>query len=71
MEVEALEARLGRPALRRRDPPAEFWRYRIGGCALDLILYPHPEKQGPVVAYARYRAAAGGTAGGAGCGRSG
>ncbi|MDX1539911.1 MAG: hypothetical protein R3349_00770, partial [Geminicoccaceae bacterium] len=51
LEGETLEARLGTPAFKRRDPPAEFWRYRIGPCALDLILYPHPEKPGPVVAY--------------------
>jgi len=34
-----LHARLGDPALRRRDAPAEIWQYRSALCVLDLFLY--------------------------------
>jgi hypothetical protein len=34
-----LQARLGDPALRRRDAPAEIWQYRSPLCVLDLFLY--------------------------------
>ncbi len=30
---------LGRPNFVRRDPPAEFWRYRHGACDLELYFY--------------------------------
>ena len=30
---------LGEPGFKRRDPPAELWRYRAGTCMLDLFLY--------------------------------
>lgn len=32
-------AQLGRPALRRADPPAAFWRYRDQACTLFIYLY--------------------------------
>jgi hypothetical protein len=38
-----LQARLGDPALRRRDAPAEIWQYRSALCVLDLFLY----REGP------------------------
>ena len=33
-------AMLGDPEFRRRDAPAEFWRYRADGCMLDAPTYP-------------------------------
>jgi len=34
-----LTALLGEPAFRRKDAPAEFWRYSGDGCMLDVYLY--------------------------------
>ncbi len=31
---------LGVPSFKRRDPPAEIWRYRDQTCLLDFYLYP-------------------------------
>src|SRR5260221_5762501 len=39
LERGDVEARLGPPALRRRDAPAEIWQYRSPLCVLDLFLY--------------------------------
>ena len=39
LERQQLQARLGDPALRRRDAPAEIWQYRSTDCVLDLFLY--------------------------------
>jgi len=39
LERQQLQARLGDPALRRRDAPAEIWQYRSALCVLDLFLY--------------------------------
>jgi hypothetical protein len=39
LERNELQARLGDPALRRRDAPAEIWQYRSSLCVLDLFLY--------------------------------
>ncbi|NKB20397.1 MAG: hypothetical protein GKS01_07860 [Alphaproteobacteria bacterium] len=36
---------LGAPSFKRRDPPAEIWRYRDQSCLLDLYLYP-PKNSG-------------------------
>jgi hypothetical protein len=33
-------ALLGNPHFKRTDAPAELWQYRLGGCVLDLFLYP-------------------------------
>lgn len=40
MTREQIEALLGSPAFLRRDPPAEFRRYRSEGCILELYFYP-------------------------------
>jgi hypothetical protein len=37
---EVLLRLLGTPSFKRRDPPAEIWRYRDQSCLLDLYLYP-------------------------------
>jgi hypothetical protein len=34
-----VEQRLGSPALRRRDAPAELWQYRSPVCVMDVFLY--------------------------------
>lgn len=34
-----LRARLGTPALLRREPPAEFWQFAGDGCVLHVYLY--------------------------------
>ena len=39
LERHEIQARLGDPALRRRDAPAEIWQYRSPLCVLDLFLY--------------------------------
>ena len=35
-EVEGV---MGEPTLIRADGPAQYWRYGLGGCQLDLFLY--------------------------------
>lgn len=40
---DRLTALLGAPVFVRRDPPAEFWRYRHPDCVLELYFY---EKDG-------------------------
>jgi hypothetical protein len=42
---ERLIRLLGAPSFKRRDAPAEIWRYRNQNCLLDLYLYP-PEGSG-------------------------
>jgi hypothetical protein len=39
LDSNAIERRLGSPALRRRDAPAELWQYRSPLCVMDLFLY--------------------------------
>jgi hypothetical protein len=39
LERHEIQARLGDPALRRRDAPAEIWQYRSPLCVLDVFLY--------------------------------
>jgi hypothetical protein len=43
LDHAALTAMLGAPEFRRKDPPAELWRYRGEGCTLSLFFYG-PEK---------------------------
>lgn len=43
----------GEPGFRRKDKPAEVWRYRSTGCILDVFLYP--EGQDFRVAHAEVR----------------
>jgi hypothetical protein len=37
-----LESLLGRPTLVRSEQQAQYWRYNLGGCQLDLFLYADP-----------------------------
>jgi hypothetical protein len=39
LKRDQIQARLGDPAFRRRDAPAEIWQYRSPLCVLDLFLY--------------------------------
>jgi len=39
LERDQVQARLGDPAMRRRDAPAEIWQYRSPLCVLDVFLY--------------------------------
>ena len=39
LDSTTVEQRLGTPALRRRDAPAELWQYRSPLCVMDLFLY--------------------------------
>ncbi len=48
-------ALLGEPSLRRRDPPAEYWRYSFPNCTLDLFLYADGPYAEPRVVYYEFR----------------
>jgi hypothetical protein len=37
-----LEGLLGRPSLVRSEQQAQYWRYSLGPCQLDLFLYAEP-----------------------------
>ena len=50
-----LERMLGRPSLRRREPPAEYWRYSFTGCTLDVFLYREPDFRKTRVIYFEFR----------------
>ena len=39
LDSSMVEQRLGSPALRRRDAPAELWQYRSPLCVMDVFLY--------------------------------
>jgi hypothetical protein len=40
MGEEQVRALLGPPATEEDRPPGKVWRYRMGGCTLDLSLFP-------------------------------
>ena len=46
-----VERVFGRPSLRRREPPAEYWRYSFTRCTLDLFLYRDGPQGLPRVVY--------------------
>ncbi|GBD40641.1 hypothetical protein HRbin39_00010 [bacterium HR39] len=46
---------LGEPSLRRRDPPAEYWRYTFPNCTLDLFLFADGPFAEPRVVYYEFR----------------
>ena len=41
LDTEALIARLGTPALKRREPPAQIWQYKTTKCVVLFFLYPN------------------------------
>jgi len=54
LDAAGLEAMLGAPELKRREPPAEMWQYRTETCVLDLYLYPAPGAGGGSPSVAQY-----------------
>lgn len=55
LDAAALGALLGRPALRRVEPPAEVWQYRGERCVLDVFLYAPGAGEPHVVTYYEIR----------------
>jgi len=53
LQAQQLNASLGSPSFRRKDPPAEVWQYAGKGCVLDVFLYD--EKGLKRVAFAELR----------------
>lgn len=64
LDAAGLEAMLGAPELKRREPPAEMWQYRTETCVLDLYLYPGAGDGTPSVAQYAARARTADPAGG-------
>ena len=52
-----LEALLGQPDLERQERQAQYRRYDVDGCALDLYLYEAPSNGAPKVAWFEVRPA--------------
>lgn len=46
---------MGEPALVRQEGGAQYWRYGIGGCQLDLFLYADPASGPARVAHLEVR----------------
>jgi hypothetical protein len=51
MEQDRLESLFGQPAVQRNEQQAQFWRYSLGRCQLDVFLYPDPKTGRREVAY--------------------
>jgi hypothetical protein len=51
MEQGALEDLFGQPSVQRAEQPAEYWRYSLGRCQLDVFLYPDSATGQQEVAY--------------------
>lgn len=41
--ADDIAALLGDPALKRSDPPAQYWQYRSESCLLDIFFYEGAE----------------------------
>jgi hypothetical protein len=54
-----LRGMMGEPALVRREDGAQYWRYRLGGCQLDLFLFADPTNGGARVRHLDARPALG------------
>lgn len=46
-----LQTLLGQPTLIRSEQQAQYWRYNLGGCQLDLFLYKDAQSDTAKVAY--------------------
>lgn len=57
MRAEAVDALLGPPELARSERRAQYRRYDVGGCAVDLYLYDAPSNGSPKVAWFEVRPA--------------
>jgi hypothetical protein len=55
MEQGALEDLFGQPSVQRAEQQAEYWRYSLGRCQLDVFLYPDPATGRQEVAYFEVR----------------
>ena len=54
-----LEGMMGTPALIRDEGTAEYWRYGVAGCQLDLFLFADRAMEQPRVVYVDVRPAVG------------
>ena len=54
-----LEGMMGTPALIRDEGTAEYWRYGVADCQLDLFLFADRAKEQPRVVYVDVRPAVG------------
>ena len=52
-----LEGVMGQPALVRQEGAAQYWRYGLAGCQLDLFLYADPRTGAAHVTYLDVRPA--------------
>ena len=55
MEQDRLESLFGEPSVQRSEQPAQYWRYSLGRCQLDVFLYPDPQTGRQEVAYFEVR----------------
>jgi hypothetical protein len=55
MEQDRLESLFGEPSVQRTEQPAQYWRYSLGRCQLDVFLYPDPQTGRQEVAYFEVR----------------
>jgi hypothetical protein len=51
MEQERLQTLFGTPTMQRNEQQAQYWRYSLGRCQLDVFLYPDPATGQQEVAY--------------------
>jgi len=55
MRADAVEALLGHPDFERQERRAQYRRYDVDGCALDIYLYEAPSNGAPKVAWFEVR----------------
>lgn len=55
MEQDRLVSLFGQPAVERDEQPAQYVRYSLGRCQLDIFLYPDPDTGRQEVAYFEVR----------------
>src|SRR5919202_1640412 len=51
MEQDRVHDLFGQPAVQRNEQQAQYWRYSLGRCQLDVFLYPDPLTGRREVAY--------------------
>lgn len=55
MGESRVQSLFGQPAVQRDEQHAEYWRYSLGRCQLDIFLYPDPRTGQQQVAYFEVR----------------
>lgn len=55
MGESRVQSLFGQPAVQRDEQQAEYWRYSLGRCQLDIFLYPDPRTGQQQVAYFEVR----------------